>query len=388
MQMTRLSGVVLLGVTIMIAFFGFQMLPKASLVLQVHSPIVIANNQDFTTLNGVSGGSGTPSDPYVIEGWTIDGFSASSPAPRNGILITDTDLPFIIRNVHVSNSSGASGDVGAGIAFRHVSNAIIRDVTSENNEAGIQLSDVSRVVIANNTIRLNAQTPNNMAAGIIVTRGFNITISGNTVGNNVQGLYSQFSSNITISGNTFSHNIIGLPLNGGTGLSFSSCHNVTISNNNVSDNREGITLIDSAGVATYHNHFTNNGKPATDNQGNIDTWDSGYPGGGNYWSDYRGVDSCRGPNQDSCADVKGYALPDGIGDTPYVVDSNSIDHYPLMLSTPTPSFWAEYWYLTASVPTAAVVTTILLIRGHRTCKIRRKNLRVKIILTFPETELP
>jgi len=52
-------------------------------------------------------------------------------------------------------------------------------------------------------------------------------------------------------------------------------------------------------------------------------WDNDYPSGGNYWSDYVGVDVKRGPNQD---------LPgsDGIGDTPYIIDTDNRDHYPLM----------------------------------------------------------
>ena len=46
----------------------------------------------------------------------------------------------------------------------------------------------------------------------------------------------------------------------------------------------------------------------------MNIWDNGYPSGGNYWSDYAGVD----------------ADGDGIGDTPYIIDDNNIDHYPLM----------------------------------------------------------
>jgi hypothetical protein len=45
-----------------------------------------------------------------------------------------------------------------------------------------------------------------------------------------------------------------------------------------------------------------------------DTWDNGYPSGGNYWSDYTGTD----------------ANHDGIGDAPRITDTNNIDHYPLM----------------------------------------------------------
>jgi len=58
----------------------------------------------------------------------------------------------------------------------------------------------------------------------------------------------------------------------------------------------------------------------------INAWDDGYPSGGNYWSDYTGVD----------------ADGDGIGDTPYVIDENNTDRYPLMnpwgSGTPVASF--------------------------------------------------
>ncbi len=36
--------------------------------LEPHPPILINGNGGFTTENGVTGGSGTASDPYIIEG--------------------------------------------------------------------------------------------------------------------------------------------------------------------------------------------------------------------------------------------------------------------------------------------------------------------------------
>jgi len=44
------------------------------------------------------------------------------------------------------------------------------------------------------------------------------------------------------------------------------------------------------------------------------TWDAGSQIGGNYWNDYNGTD----------------ANNDGIGDTPYIIDANNTDHYPLI----------------------------------------------------------
>jgi len=52
-----------------------------------------------------------------------------------------------------------------------------------------------------------------------------------------------------------------------------------------------------------------------------------YPSGGNYWSDYAGVD----------------ADGDGIGDPPYVIDENNTDRYPLI------SLWPPEHDLTVSI---------------------------------------
>jgi hypothetical protein len=73
----------------------------------------------------------------------------------------------------------------------------------------------------------------------------------------------------------------------------------------------------------YHNSFVDNSHQVYVYSQSACIWDSGYPSGGNYWSDYAGVDIKSGPNQD---------LPgsDGIGDTPYVIDGSNQDNYPIM----------------------------------------------------------
>jgi len=57
--------------------------------------------------------------------------------------------------------------------------------------------------------------------------------------------------------------------------------------------------------------------------GYANIWDDGYPSGGNYWSDYTGADLCNGPYQNETGS-------DGIGDSPYIIDENNTDSYPLM----------------------------------------------------------
>ena len=45
----------------------------------------------------------------------------------------------------------------------------------------------------------------------------------------------------------------------------------------------------------YRNNFCNNSHQAHDDSNNL--WDNGYPSGGNYWSDYNGVDQYHSPTQ-------------------------------------------------------------------------------------------
>jgi len=53
-------------------------------------------------------------------------------------------------------------------------------------------------------------------------------------------------------------------------------------------------------------------------------WDDGYPSGGNYWSDYEE----RYPN---ATEIDGT----GIWDTPYVIDENNEDNYPIVPEFPS-----------------------------------------------------
>jgi len=77
------------------------------------------------------------------------------------------------------------------------------------------------------------------------------------------------------------------------------------------------------GISLNDNNLLNNTIQAFDDNPSQNLWDNGYPSGGNFWSDFTGVDNCSGPQQNICPG------PDGIGDTPYTFSFN-MDQYPLM----------------------------------------------------------
>jgi parallel beta-helix repeat protein len=107
------------------------------------------------------------------------------------------------------------------------------------------------------------------------------------------------------------------------GIALYSSHN-TISGNNITNNGDGIWLIYSSDSAIFHNNFVNNTQQVYYNSSTkTNAWDNGYPSGGNYWSDYKGIDEKSGPNQDQPGS-------DGIGDTPYSIKEGVVDRYPLM----------------------------------------------------------
>ena len=96
-----------------------------------------------------------------------------------------------------------------------------------------------------------------------------------------------------------------------------------ITNNSFTENRHAIHPYQ--GNIFYHNNFFNSTDRDVylDSPDHVDTWDNGYPSGGNYWSNYTGVDEKKGSGQSD-------AGSDGIGDTPQIISSNNMDRYPLM----------------------------------------------------------
>jgi len=232
---------------------------------------------------------------YIRADGTVD--PPEAPIQRNGnsYILTDNITSdadgIIVEKSDITIDAGGytiKGDTAGNAFYLYgVSNVTVRNARIDGFDYGIYLESTSQNVIYGNNI------------------------TGSTLDG--IGLYS--SSDNIVSINNIRENSWS-----GIGLYYSSGNN--INENYITNNYYGITSFDSQNNLISHNNFINNTDPiSSDTSPNV--WDEGYPSGGNHWSNYNGFDSKCGPNQD-------HPGADGIGDTPYALDSNNVDRYPLM----------------------------------------------------------
>ncbi len=289
----------------------------------------------------------------------------------SGFTIKDSDVGVLIEG---SNGQVPSGckiignnivNNGEGIVSRGANISIAENNIMGNSQYGIYVSS-SNIIVSGNKITGNGYS------GIIADDSTNVTISGNSItGNGVNendgvevrgGLYLRWYGPFYVHGN----NIAG---NKGYGIQLGeNCHNATIYDNSIERNRIGINLLNfvieseatiGVGNIVYQNNLVDNSQQAVVektygyggnpepytlvNSTDIVSWDNSTVG--NYWSDYKQ----KYPNASEVGTT-------GLWDTPYVIDENNTDHYPLMRPL-------EIFNTSLTIIVVVVATAILVAAG-------------------------
>lgn len=164
-------------------------------ILAPHPQIKIVGNAAFTAENGVTSGSGTREDAFVLEGWDLR--VVTTPSDQDMIEIKDTTAYFVIRNVYAAPTGvNVEPMFPNGIVLDNVQNGMIEHVLVEGPAVyGILLMGGS----TGNTVRDCEVAYNGW--GVALHKASGNTVEGCDVHDNGQGILAYYSPDSRIRGN-------------------------------------------------------------------------------------------------------------------------------------------------------------------------------------------
>ncbi len=310
--------------------------------------------------------TGNINDSIVIEKDSIvlDGSGYTMQGKREGYGIDLSNRTNVtVKNVTIVNFNGGVNLYTANnntIAYNNLTsnlwgiyvwssngNILTHNEIHSNDLNGIRLNNSSNNIITNNSLTNNSAVVPNKYYEILLSYSNNNIITHNNVSDNSDGMRIASSSDDNfIADNNIFNNLYGIRLSyairnmitnntvydNDCGIYFWSSHNNTLVGNDILNNGEGVLLEASRNNVIFHNHFTDNTIQASSSPGYANSWDNGYPSGGNYWDDYTDVDQYSGPYQNETGS-------DGIWDHPYVIDefNPDVDNYPIVPEYPSPA---------------------------------------------------
>lgn len=203
-------------------------LTKEASAYTVHKPILIVGDSSFTAENGVTGGNGTQSDPFIIEGWEIDASSIDY-----GITIWDADAYFVVRHVYIHSDSSTTHEIDLVSSHR----GQIVDSIISGGSRGIS-AELTNVTVASCRI---ADT----RYGVFSTQSENITIVNSSISNTVYGISLEHSRRVSVTDSTFAV--------GYSGIEIIDTGDSVIATNTFSDLYFGIYLESSDNASVFGN---------------------------------------------------------------------------------------------------------------------------------------
>ncbi|MGC8913862.1 MAG: hypothetical protein ACP5LE_08100, partial [Thermoplasmata archaeon] len=293
-------------------------------------PIEIIGNENFTHENGVVSGSGTAEDPYIIGGFLI---TINASAPQCAIYVENTTAYFVITNVRIiCEGSSEAIYFKVGCMFINVTHGRIEFTEIEKPTSGITVENSTDICFS--YIKINENSHIGMAIGIWGCE--NIIIQNSTVVNSTgfRTVYVRDSTNISFKENNFDHYLHPLHIVASSNVEFVEnkffCYNSSwdppiyaVVLNNTTQCSIWLNEFYFCGVyasngSKQNRIFANTfwkTKNTTQNCNDFSSENSWcYQGIGNFWY----------PTEIADNDL------DGIGDTPYPIDNDTFDYFPVL----------------------------------------------------------
>jgi parallel beta-helix repeat protein len=300
---------------------------------------ITANNINITEFTIQNSGSTSGESGIHV-------YSSSGNNINHNIIKDNYDgiLLYYSNNNTLTNNSITNNYYGISLSASNT-NTISENTISSNTKSGIYVSDSSNATISDNNILKNDEfgvvfiassnsrfTGNDISLnnkyGIYLFSSANNIFSSNNISSNQEfGIWLSKSTNNLLADNIFSNDKFGIYVTNSTHNTFTKNNiytniqhgirldysiNNTISGNDILKNWiYGILIYYSNNNTIFHNNFINNTKSLT-SINSTNYLDNGIEG--NYWSNYNGTDEDQ----------------NGIGNSPYVIDANNQDKYPLM----------------------------------------------------------
>jgi parallel beta-helix repeat protein len=302
------------------------------------APIITADNVTYSLTGNITSnadGIAIERDDIIVDGnnftlqgngmgkglnlyWMAGGNALDNVAIKNirisrfeyGIYMGQPGSTFVTGNSTIKSNmiTGCTWGISLG---KSNYNSLVENVIANVTNCGILVGQS-----VGNNVSFNIISDTHTGAGVYLSEGGSNIIGNNVITDSHNGIgASGYSSN-----NTIIHNNI---ISRTSGISLQGVSNNTVVYNSIISSYCAVHLRNSIGGRFRHNNFLSNYIQVVIEESEVNTWDDGYPSGGNYWGDYTGVDLLSGPYQDQTSS-------DGIGDTPYFIDADNSDNYPLM----------------------------------------------------------
>jgi len=262
------------------------------------------------------------------DGNTITDNTVIGPDDEYAIEVSGSEDTTVLNNQMEGSGLGIDANTFEGYNTHEIdeSNTVNDDTVYywRDQDGGTIPSDAGQVIISNSTdIVVEDLNVSDASIGINVGFSEDITISNNIANDGYFGIRLQEAHNNTLIGNEMSRNIF-------SGLYIYESDSNEVVQNTISETIDlyGVYLFMGDENMIYHNNIIDNEFQAYSWGSDTSEWDNGYPDGGNYWSDYEGIDHYHGEDRD---------LPgsDGIGDEEYE-GTFVTDEYPLIEPATTP----------------------------------------------------